>query len=75
MIVRILPKMTYLVVVFEETNEVGVVSFNWMKGKDYAYWPPFKSADGVTKAIQHHVRPNPEFWESFKVRPIAEYGK
>lgn len=61
----------YVVVVFDEHNEVDVVSSNWLINKTKTYWPPFKSSQAINKAVRERVTPDPEQWKVFEMRVLC----
>lgn len=65
----------YAVVVFTENNEVEVVATNWLSlDKKISFWPPYKNATQIKRAVEHREEPNEE-WNEFFVSVLREYGK
>ena len=64
----------YIVVAFEESNEVELVPHEWLCGKNEVLWPPFKSTGAVTKAIKDGLHPDPD-WTKYTIKVVCAAGK
>ena len=67
----------FLVVAFDEENEVSVVPESWVSvsnGGTHCYWPSYKSTSKVTKSIQNMVDPE-ETWNKYQARVLTKCGK
>ncbi|RXN25355.1 hypothetical protein ROHU_021556 [Labeo rohita] len=60
----------YAVVTLQESDEVMVVASNWMSpDKKQCYWPPFKSTEKCTEAVQNRIKPETggKQWEKLNI--------
>ena len=64
----------YAVIVFEETNEVELLPTNWITNQNTTFWPPYKSATALTKAIKDRAAPE-ESWAKFRIRVLCACRK
>ena len=69
------PAVAYIVMIFTDTEEVGVVVSTWITGKSKALWPLFKSPAALTKAVQERLQPDPTTWTSHNVRVLCACSK
>ena len=69
------PAMAYVVVIFTDTEEVGVVVSTWITGKSKMLWPFFKSPAALTKAVKERLQPDPNTWTSHNVRVLCACSK
>ena len=64
---------SYYIVEFDESNEIDIVSSEWLSAdKKTCQWPPLKSAQ-ATLAAKNHEKPA-ESWDWFDVA-IMENGR
>ena len=69
------PAMAYVVVIFTDTEEVGVVVSTGITGKSKTLWPLFKSSAALTKAVKETLHPDPTTWTSHNVRVLCACSK
>ena len=69
------PAMAYIVMIFTDTEEVGVVVSTWITGKSHTLWPLFKSSAALTKAVKERLQPDPTTWTSHNVRVLCACSK
>ena len=65
----------FVVVVFDDHNEVDVVASNWVINKTHTYWPPFKSSQQINKAVRERINPDAEVWKIYEMRVLCACGK
>ena len=65
----------YCVVVFEETDEVDIVSSKWLcKNSKYSHWPAVKGSNRIRKATLEHEEPN-STWSVHPIRILKTIGE
>lgn len=65
----------YAVVAFDEENEVSVVPSIWLTdGGTKCYWPSYRNASKVAKAIKEKSSPQ-ENWTMYSARVLSKCGK
>ncbi|XP_050992005.1 uncharacterized protein LOC127181368 isoform X1 [Labeo rohita] len=60
----------YAVVTLQESDEVMVVASNWLSpDKKQCYWPPFRSTEKCTEAVQNRIKPETggKPWEKLNI--------
>ncbi|XP_043073639.1 uncharacterized protein si:dkey-266f7.5 isoform X4 [Puntigrus tetrazona] len=67
----------YAVVTLQDSDEVMVVPLNWLSlDKKHCHWPPFKSTEKCTEAIQDRIIPQTggKLWEKLRICFLGEYA-
>lgn len=61
----------YVVQFTQDSNEVEVISKNWMTNFEECLWPPNMSLTKLTMAIKQYLTPSSD-WKKFKVKVISK---
>ncbi|CAC5384406.1 unnamed protein product [Mytilus coruscus] len=61
---------SFYVVEFQELGEVAIVPINWLRGKHFCVWPPWKSAARLEKGVKNMEEADDSF-EMFKLKRIV----
>ncbi|KAL1255206.1 hypothetical protein QQF64_013267 [Cirrhinus molitorella] len=60
----------YAIVTLQDSDEVMVIASNWLsQDKKQCYWPPFKSTEKCTEAVQNRIKPETggKTWEKLNI--------
>ncbi|XP_073680066.1 uncharacterized protein [Garra rufa] len=66
----------YAIITLQDSDEVMVVASNWLSlDKKQCYWPPFKSTEKCTEAVQNRIKPETggKPWEKLNITFHREY--